>query len=203
MARTKQVARMAFRPPHQPMYAGGLGEQFQPLQNAIVIPMNVEDPMNKFREHIASSRNPENADQPEILQHALLFFNRYGRHVTPAERHEMLLLLGTSLLAQDRESFCQFVFKLDTYHLSHEDLSVMLHESGISRSLLEQVVSDRSDHDSREKILIVSNCMSLLRHEDLWDAFITLVDYFCVNTPSDRDEFCHSGFRFLGLAKLR
>ncbi|KAK2963467.1 hypothetical protein BLNAU_1509 [Blattamonas nauphoetae] len=133
MARTKQVARMAFRPPHQPMYAGGLGEQFQPLQNAIVIPMNVENPMNKFREHIASSRNPENADQPEILQHALLFFNRYGRHVTPAERHEMLLLLGTSLLAQDRESFCQFVFKLDTYRmpfdlnkmlsdLSHEDL---------------------------------------------------------------------------------
>ncbi|KAK2964888.1 hypothetical protein BLNAU_189 [Blattamonas nauphoetae] len=187
---------MAFQPAPQSMFSGGLRAQFQLRQNAIVIPMNVEDPMNKFRAQIASSRNPEDAGQPEVLQRALLFFNRYQRHVAPTERHEMLLLMGASLLAQNGKDFCLILKKLNTYHLSHEDLSVILHESGISRSLLEQVVRDRSDRDSREKLVFVSICMSLLSHEDLWDAFMTLMDHFCVNaffgeemSSADIDEF--------------
>ncbi|KAK2939879.1 hypothetical protein BLNAU_25211 [Blattamonas nauphoetae] len=174
MAFAEDVARMAFRQTPQRMFAGGAGAQFHPVQDAIAISMNVEDPMNEFREYIAPSRNPEDIDQPEMLQRALLFFDRYQRHVSQAEQHEMLLMLGTSLLTQNGPTVSQFFQRLNTLH---EDLSVLLHESGY-HDHFEHVVSDRSDQNSLEKLIMVSNCMPLLSHEDHWDAFMMLADYF-------------------------
>ncbi|KAK2944542.1 hypothetical protein BLNAU_20548 [Blattamonas nauphoetae] len=188
MMRTKQVARMAFRQPPPQMFAGGAGAQFQPVLNAIAISMNVEDPMNEFREYITPPRNPEDIDQPEMLQRALLFFNRYQRHISQAEQHEMLLMLGTSLLAQNEPTVSQFFQRLNTLNLSDEDLSVLLHESGVSRSFLEHVVSDRSDQNSLEKLIMVSKCMPLLSHEDHWDAFMMLVDSFLASVRSFGEE---------------